>query len=168
MTATAERAALAAERRRQIVELTVMEVSQTQIAQQLGMSQPAVSRALRKALADATKPAGEYLKEMQVARTQWLCRQAVKGILAAAPGSSAHSAALASYQRALEYLGRLEGVDAAIQIRVKIEDAIDAEIRRLQEELAAGDGGTPGGEAVPVEGSHAARAAAADGGPPGG
>ena len=103
-------------------------VPQRQIAEVLGVSRSLVAKDLDAALLELVRPAGDQVRALAIARAEWIWRQATKVVLATA-GTPASIPALTTASRALNTLVRLQGVEAAIELKVRIEDAIDAEIR---------------------------------------
>ncbi len=133
-----------AQRQQRVLEMTAVAIPNTVIAAELGVSTALVKKDRITALARITEEPAQIVKAEHINRAQWAYRQAVRLIAMNDPHESpaAFSAGVTQTLKALQWLARLEGVQAAVEIKVQFEDYLDARIRQLEEELADGDTGT--------------------------
>jgi len=127
----------ARERERQVLELSKGGANFVQIADRLGISDRMVSRIYHRALERIPVPAAEEVRHLEVVRLDAL-------LTAMWPKAMQGSGwAVERCLSIMERRARLLGLDAPTKHEVMTIDAIDAEIRHLEAELAGRAGTAP-------------------------
>jgi hypothetical protein len=149
VSASKAQRAKTAQRRTQAIGLALAGLSWDAIADKLGYSsRQAAHKDVQRALAQAVAEQTSAAEELRMVELMRLDR------LQAAAWPKALTGDLKAIETCLKIITerrKLLGLDAPAKLEVITLDAVDAEIRRLEAELAALPGGAEAGETAPAE-----------------